>query len=139
MKILTRREQILPFVRDWVELLALDKYEEAFSWLYHPQNEVFTPSLLRQVIAGYGVIEPRRNRPVFRVTPLSSAIVEEGRSFYQDVDWFDIKERTPMAERVGMVHFDLPLNGEMSDLTAIFTVNASDDGYVLQLESIDVL
>jgi len=57
----------------------------------------------------------------------------------EDVDWFDEIETHPMIGRVSYVHFDIPLNGMWSDLTAVFWVHAIENGLALELERIEVL
>ncbi len=136
LKVLPSREEVLPFVERWVELLAQDRYEEAVELVEHPLGVNLTADMLRQVVANYGTLEPRRDGKVFRVTSLSTAVQGEGPNTQQrDVDWFD----TENGFRVGHVHFDVPLNGEHSDLTATFWVNERENGFVLELEDLHVL
>ena len=54
---------------------------------------------------------------------------------YQDV-YFCEKNRHNF---VGHVDFDLPLNGEWSDVTATFNIREVEDAWVLCLEDIHVL
>ncbi len=139
MKILAEREDVLGFVREWINLLAEQKFEEAFEALM-PSNWGFSPQILQQLTANYGQLEPRPDGLTFRVTPPESAICPEGRAKpHQDVKW---DERTFVREKsvvVGDVHFDLPLNGEWSDLPAVFFIHAVEGGYALELERIEVL
>lgn len=134
------REQILPFVQEWIELLAQNRYEDAFGWLCRGEDEPWTPDLLRQLVSNYGTLEPRKDGRIFRVTSFESAVQGHGPDNpYRDVEWFDENESARMKGRVGDVHFDVPLDGEMSDLTAIFWIWSHDEGYVLQLEDLHVL
>lgn len=46
----------------------------------------------------------------------------------------------PGPDNLGDVHYDLPLNGSWSDLTAVFTLSLTDDGALtLVLDEIHVL
>ena len=136
---LASREEVLPFVYDWVELLAQDCYKEAFEMLLHPPDSLFTPDLVRQLMAGYGELE-RRDNKISRVTSPSTAVLPPDLLTHsQDVDWFDEDQNHRMKDRVGYVHFDIPLDGKWSDLTAVFWVHVVESGFVLELERIEVL
>lgn len=82
---------------------------------------------MKTVISNYGSPEPREDGKTFRVTPLVMAV---GESRYE-IDWYDTNR--------GEVFFDLPLNGEWSDLSAILDFKVSDDVLVFQLNDIHVL
>jgi hypothetical protein len=124
-------EQIRQAVRGWIEVLAQDRYDEAFSMLFRYRNDPWTPELMRNAIANYGCGQPQADGRVFRVTPPGDAIQRGSRKRYEDVEWFEDGE--------GVAHFDLPLNGEWSDVTAVLDILPMEDGLVLRLNAIEVL
>ena len=129
-------EDVLQVVCSWVELLAQGKYDEAYSLLTYAPGEGWTPELIRILIANYGSLEPFADGRTFHVTSLhDNPTLPEGRlKPYKDVEWAEEREGS-----VGWVHFDLPLNGEFSDLTAVFKIVKADAGLALELYAIDVL
>jgi len=128
-------EQILDVVRGWVELLAQERYEEAFQMLRYQPTELWSPELIRNVITNYGFIEPRKDGARFKVTSLKDNL--EGKAFHE-VEWYGDDPNRP-AEYLGMAAFTLPLNGEWSDVTAMFDIVEEDGELVLELDDIHVL
>jgi hypothetical protein len=131
-------EEILGVVRRWVELLAAQDYAAAMDLTAHDEYYEWKPDLMRQVIEGYGLPEPHPRGP-FRVTPLAEA--SGGRKPRHEVVRWDPPEARPEhnAMALGYVEFDLPLNGEWSDLTASFEIQQRSKGLlVLVLHEIHV-
>jgi hypothetical protein len=130
-----KNEDVLQVVRTWIGFLSQDKHDEAFEMLSYAPEESWTPELIRTLIANYGSLEPLADGRTFRVTSLDSIpALPEGRSRpYQDVEWRGNKGIE------GWVHFDLPLNGEFSDLTAIFKIVRVNERFALELHTIHVL
>lgn len=127
-------EDILNVVRDWVELLAADNFDAACAMLQHSPDEPWTPDFLRMWIFNYGWHDPMTDGSTFRVTSCKSAVGRE--TYYQDVNRFDAPATKGL---VGDVMFDLPLNGEWSDLTALFSIFSREGSLVLQLDDVHVL
>lgn len=136
-------ESILDSIRTWVGCLARLDYEtahgltghEAYFYNLDGQKERFawTPDHMREVIEGYGQPDPDAEIK-YQVTPISEAHCDSKPE--QCVDWCD----APLADsRIGLVYFDLPLNGEWSDLTAIFDLRKVDGALVLVLDDIHVM
>jgi hypothetical protein len=130
--------EILDTVRDWVELLAQERYNEAFQMLYHPENDYWTAELIRTVVANYGSIEPLKGGSTYRVTSLTDRSLTQHPNPYQNV-WRYGDNAQRDKNHIGDVHFGLPLNGEWSDLTAIFNIVRLNDTLTLQLDDIHVL
>lgn len=127
-------DEILSAVRSWVELLAADNFEAGYAMLQHYPNEPWAPDFLRMWISNYGWHDPMKDGSTFRVTSWKTATGRE--KHYQDVVRYD----SPAADHsLGDVHFDLPLNGEWSDLTAIFSFFNHAGFLVLQLDDVHVL
>ncbi len=120
---------ILAAVRDWVALLVEERYREAYDYLSHAWGDQWSPQLIETVIHNYGSVEPLQDGTTYRVTPLDTAT--GGPAPRHEVDRFD--------DARGHVWFDLPLNGQWSDVTATLYVNRSDDTLVLILDDIHVM
>lgn len=126
-------EALLAFLEAWVERLEDDDYEGAFEMTFVPEDAYWTPDLMRRVISNYGTIDDREDGHRFKVS--------FPRNFHSgNVGQFDVLrfEGNP-PENLGEVIYDLPLDGNWSDVTAIFRIVRRDDGVVLQLKDIHVL
>jgi hypothetical protein len=159
MRILTSPEQVLPLVREWLNLLAQDNYEAAQALLYCPAKDLWTPQFLRKVVANDGTLKHRKDGKVFQVTPISSAVYAPDRNnIDENVEWFDaqrwqhlselardllysdsLRPKSSTLKHVGLVWHTVPLNGQWGNMTAIFWVNAYEQNYVLELEDVDGL
>lgn len=131
--------EILDAVRVFVELLAKEKYAEAYEKFLPTSDRELTPEIVKALIEGYGFAEPVENNdePPLRVTSLNQMTESEPKD-RQQVEWFDYHtERN--AHVLGMAHYDLPLNGQWSDLTAIFDIIKVEGGIALSLYDIHVL
>jgi hypothetical protein len=122
-------DEILRAVEDWIDDLARGDYESAFSRTGHDRYYGWTPKLMQAVVEGYGHPEPDP-RGAFRVT---SRCMAQGRPAQRQVERHNLP-RGAIAE----VRYDLPLNGEWSDLTATFRVEPRAEGTELVLEEIHV-
>ena len=118
-------------IRSWIDLLAADRYEEAHAQLFRFSDDEWMPDMMRTVVRHYGFIKPRDDGQTFRVTPRSEAVQKSRRGPHEDVEWFD--------DGSGVAHFDLPLNGEWSDVTTIIDIVLQDKERVLRLNDIHVL
>lgn len=127
---------VLDAVAEWAALLAEDDYSAAVEFTHRPHpsgsSGDWTPELLRTVIRNYGSVDPWPDGRTFRVTPLDEATGD--RQPDHSVDWWDRG-----AEIVGSAWFDLPLNGEWSDLTATFEIHRIETGLALVLDQVHVM
>jgi hypothetical protein len=98
----------------------------------HDPYYAWSPTLIRQVIEGYGFPEKHPAGP-FRVTPLADAKAGS-RPRHEIKRYENAAPNGPIAE----AWFDLPLNGEWSDLTATLAVYAVGRDLVLCLNEIHV-
>ncbi len=120
MRAVTVPERTAEAVRDvierWVGLLVDERFDEALALLAtrpeSPLETTWTPELLATVIRNYGFLDPHPSGATFRVTSIASAN-GEGPRF--DATWY---ERPTRDDRWGSARYDLPLNGEWSDVTA---------------------
>lgn len=124
---------ILNAVDQWVNALADENYEAAYEMTYHPSSDHWTPELMKTAITNYGSIDPFPDGRTYQVTPIETA--KGDRVPYRDVIWWKL-ERFPYR---GDIHFDLPLNGEWSDLSAIFHIQQIGNSLVLELHDLHVL
>lgn len=123
-------QQILTFVEQWIDDLVRGDYKTAYSRTGHDSYYNWTPDLMREVINGYGLPEPRGDGRVFVVTSRQSAV---GGPPQRIVDRDEIQ---PPA--IAEVWYDLPLNGEWSDLTATFRIENREQGCIVILQEIHV-
>jgi len=126
-------EDIINVVRDFVNLLAKERYVEAFEMMYRNSKDEMSPELIKRLIEGYGFDESVKD--VFRVTSLEEMKNQEPEF---QIDWLEsVKGEKP--REIGIIHYDLPINGEWSDLTAIFDVYELENGIALSLYDIHIL
>ena len=125
-------ETILNRVREWVNLLAADRVEEALALLSAEDAERdWPPDRVREAIAGYE-LEPD---VLSAVTPVETARAEDIQPSHT-VDRWEHESRPGV---VGDVAFDLPVNGVWSDLTALFWIKQVPEGLALELYDIHIL
>lgn len=125
----------------WMELLAQEKYEQAFNLTYHDPRNQWTPAMMESVINGYGMLyEP--GEEVFKVTPYNEAAFHPGDvNRDQDLTLFEkpqIKAHLPNMKILGYLWYGLPLNGKWSDLTATFNLLQGEGFWALELDEIHV-
>ncbi len=127
-------EHVLSIIRGWVDILADEDYKAAFDAIAaHGVHETWTPKFIKSSIKNYR--SPRYYPGVqeFRVTNWRTAHGGNADAV-QAVVWYE-----PDFILAGYVDFDLPLNGQWSDLKAEFVLWNSDnqnEGYLLDLEDI---
>lgn len=177
-------EDILAAARGWLDLLAEERYQEAFDYLHHLPEEHLTPTRLAYMIQNYGDLPyteeervkwaefmsqrdkrpleswleqfGRRRQTVYKVTPLDQLPPPEEHTNMEvyrirpvsDAETQDLLSRFPRVSSsdlepdpnlLARVDYDLPLNGEWSDLTAQFLVYRVDDSLALVLQDLHVL
>ena len=124
-------EEIIRHIETWIGKLADEDYVSAYNLVSHDPYYNWSPSLIEKVINGYGLPEPHPGGEAFKVTPISTALGKEptrevARNSYND-------------NRIGYVLYELPLNGEWSDLCASFRLEKNKAGVEVILEEIHVL
>lgn len=129
-------EEILAAVEAWTELLAAGRFDDAFAQTLHRQDVGWTPELMRTVIANYGSVVPYEDGRTFHVT--SPAHLPRDHGFFFGVERYDDDPNRPQ-EYVGAAMYTLPLNGEWSDLTALFDLVLVDGLLHLSLDDLHVL
>lgn len=132
--------EILALCRQWVDLVAAGQLDQAIDLLCVPdachQEQRWTADTLRTYVGNYGSWDPIGDGSFWCVTPIESARMPSDSPNFQphaDVCRYDGRPHS------GCVDFDLPLNGEWSDLTAQFEFSPVDDGIGLSLYDLHVL
>ena len=138
LETLASDEQILAVVREWVEALVRDDYDVAFEITAHDPYYDWSPESMRSVIQNYGSIVPMADGSLYHVTSLADTT---GESIPRhEVERMTQPRPVPNTEEsvIGHVFFELPLNGEWSDLAATFEVRMSKERLHLVLNDIHV-
>jgi hypothetical protein len=135
----------VPEVKDlvyrWMDLLAAERYTEALELMAHDPALGWTPELLKDVINGYGLPWSSVGGAVHVVSDRSVTEATETR-LYEHVELYT--EPLPVHHRVrgwsfiGTAWFDLPLDGQWSDLTAAFDIVRAGDHAFLELDEVHV-
>lgn len=128
----TQDAQVLAAVDEWADVLALGDYVRASEMVGHePGPYRWTADLMERTINGYGFPSPHPSGEVFVVTPRQLA---SGRQHYREVD-----RQSGLEPDLLEVLYDLPLNDQWSDLTAMFRLRPTEDAHRLVLTQLRVL
>ena len=146
LPITASKEEIRELVIEWNELLAQEKYKEAFEMFPAENNELdWTPELLESAVYTYGCPSYTREEAErefgssdYKVTsilenPDKDKIIES-IDISSDYGWMGKND-------IAVIHYDhVPLNGVMSDLTARFFVRkVTDDKLTLVFIDLHVM
>jgi hypothetical protein len=123
---------IINLIGEFVNLLAEEKYVEAFELTYHTFDHM-SPGWIKKLIEGYGIDEPADE--VFRVTSLEKMKNQSPRIYFY---WYDSIDDDEISREIGCVEYFLPINGEWSDLMATFYVHELESGVALSIYNIHV-
>lgn len=134
-------ESIEKAVLKWIELLEQEKYIEAYELTLHDVYYQWSPASIESVINGYGLPYESANEK-YKVTPTVTATGEHNLNPYKEIHFFNdpLKhvQRLPNMQAIGYICYDLPINGEWSDLSATFTIYKSSGFFILELNEIHV-
>lgn len=140
MKLVARTNaasEIEALLLEWCDLLAAEAYESAYNLVDHDSE--LTEDIMRALINNYGLIEPVDESEKYVVTDYRRAAGNPNNPNPQ-ISWFESTEATNQNATIGQVHFDLPLSGQWSDLTSIFSILSHDsDHLTLRLDELHVL
>lgn len=134
LPITASKEEIRELVIEWNELLAQEKYREAMEmFMLAEDNELdWTPELLESAVYGYGCpgytreeAEKEFGSSDYKVTSIlenpDREIIIDSIDISSDYGWMGQND-------IAVIHYDnVPINGEMSDLTARFFVRKVND------------
>jgi len=124
-------EELLAEVHAWIELLSEGNFANALQRIPGEQDEAWTPQLLEQVVAGYGLPRPHPRGVRFQVTSPGNAAGAVQVALVE-------REVLPPGA-LAYVEHSLPLNGQWSDLTATFVLYPSESKASLRLREVHVL
>ncbi|WP_160679751.1 hypothetical protein [Clostridium sp. C8-1-8] len=125
--------EIRNMVIQWNELLANEKYEEALYMFLSDNSEVeWTPDLLEQAIYGYGVVGYTREeiKEMFGPEDYKITSIHDNKEKDKIINSIEVSRDCNFKDKriIGSVHYDcIPLNGQLSDLTARFYIKKMDD------------
>jgi len=117
-------DTLLAAVSRWARTLSTGDYAGALNMVVHAPH--WTPELLEAVITNWGDASAASPGP-HRVTPEDDAAGDPTR----EVDRFG-------NGRIG-IWYDLPIDGEWSDLTATFSLVEQGQRVLLKLEDVHVM
>ena len=122
----------------WLDLLTEEDYSEAYNLTEHDPYYEWTPASIEDFINGYG-LPYEKGDTVYKVTDWRK--VDNGKTHPMDISLFNSpsSEDNEKFKRIGIVHYDIPMNGERSDLTVSFIILQADTYLTLELNDIHVL
>lgn len=126
-------QELHDFITDWVNLLAIGQYKNALDSVL--QDGSWSAELLETIINGYGIHYEVDRHVKYVVTPTSLA-TGDGDRF--DIMWFEdnVVNDKKNIERLAEIWFQLPLNGEWSDLTVTFELLKIEGFLYLELNEV---
>lgn len=126
--------EIKKLVVEWNELLAAENYQQALALFPHADQEYdWTPELLQACVKGYGVPDCDEDTRQMMLEEFATDQFKVGSLLARD-DAQELIGKSIQVDRehlyglppdryLGMVHFhDVPLSGDLSDLTARFHI-----------------
>lgn len=125
----TNDEDLTAWVVEWMRLLELGDFVQAFKSVSHEACYEWTPELMANVISNYGRVETElgKHRIAF-----PSDLADQG-SPRARVEWFNETQTN------GELWYDAPLDGKWSDLTFTFAVKRKVTGVDIVLNEIHVM
>ncbi len=124
-------DELLAEVRAWIQQLSEGQYFDALQRIPGEQGESWTPQLLEEVIAGYGLPQPHPRGTRYQVTSVSSAT--------GTLPVASVERNVLPPGALAYIEHSLPLNGEWSDLTATFVLYPTESTATLYLREVHVL
>ncbi|WP_121811519.1 hypothetical protein [Mucilaginibacter kameinonensis] len=137
----TDKIEIEKAVLYWIELLAEGKYHEAYRLTLHDPYYGWNSPNIKSVINGYGLPDEMLEEK-YRVTASDTAIIKNNIHPYKDIEFYGDLAKKPHKLHnmtiIGAVCYDLPINGEWSDLSATFKILQRENFIMLELNEIHV-
>lgn len=126
------KEEIKSLVIEWNELLSQEKYKEALDMFLIDESNEWTPELLESAVFSYGCpgLTREEAEKEFGSADYKVTSILENPDREKIIDSIDISSDFGWLgkEDIAVIHYDnVPLNGEMSDLTARFFVRRIND------------
>lgn len=122
----TTEEELISAVEEWVDLLEEGRYQEALNFIYPIPCPEWTAEYLESWIKNYGFDQPRKEA--------------KGKQYNRTYEAYDpCRDESTRLEVVGMIFYDVPLDGEWSDLTTQFNVSKFENSLVLDMCGLHVM
>ena len=125
--------EIVAAVESWVSLLEAGEFARALA-MTPPTADDWSPGLLRALVTYYGLPYPNAYNDTYRVTPIAQAVGTPRI----ELERFDAPVAREHGSVIGELWYNLPLNGEWSDLTAAFDLVVSGERLALRLDQVHV-
>ncbi len=133
----SEKETIIATVEEWVDLLVAKQYQAALDFIYPIPYPEWTADYLENWIKNYGFDQPLKDGRTVEITPRETA---KGKQYNRDYEIYELHvDEVTGLEVIGMVHYDVPLDGEWSDLTAQFNICKYEGGLVLDMQGLHVM
>ena len=131
-------DKVEKVIHYWLDLLTKEDYSEAYNLTAHDSYYQWTPASIEDYINGYGLPYEEGNT-MQKVTDWRK--VDKGEKNPMDILLFDNpkSDDKEMFKRIGIVHYDIPMNGIRSDLTVIFSILQAEKYFTLELNGIEVM
>ena len=126
-------KSILDFVKRWMKLLADNHFDEACALLEQPNSfgVVWTPNLIKETV--HDTFSP--DTIFYKLHPEGAVFTDPYELEEQrDIELIELGDGSGYA-----FDYDVPLNGEWSDVTAQFEILKRPNGYVVFLDNLHVL
>jgi hypothetical protein len=131
------KEELITAVEEWVDLLVAKKYQEALRFIYPIPYPEWDAQYFENWIVNYGFDQPLKDGSTVEITPRSQA---KGKQYNREFEAYEtqIDDNTGL-EVIGMIFYDMPLDGRWSDLTAQISVCKFENSLVLDMHGLHVM
>ncbi len=131
------KEDLIAAVEDWVDLLVGKRYQKALDYIYPMSYPEWGAEYLENWIKNYGFDQPLKDGSTVEITPRNEAKGRQCNRVFEASDP-QIDESTGL-ELVAMIFYDVPLDGQWSDLTVQFNVCKFENNLVLDMQGFNVM
>lgn len=135
LKFPIQKQEVDAEVHRWLDCLTNRDYKAAYELTFHDPYYQWTPALIESMINGYGL--PHEQGETKHL--VSDWRTAKGKDRGGELDLYDTPVDNGKYAQLGHAYYDLPLDGEWSDLSAVFRMVKYGDGAALMLEEIHVL
>ncbi len=132
LKVTATDKEVLDYIDDWASLLEREDYEAAFNHTKQKKSLGWSPELIKSVIKSYADCEPLQ-----KVTLFNNGLSIDGQGKIEK--GIQCKEVTWLDEKGGYIWYDLNIDNYVSDLTATFDFDKTDDEISVYLNEIYVM
>ena len=149
--------EVFAWCERWLACLSDGDYAAAYGMIYADSQWQWTPTIIEELIANHGTLDPDPSGHRYRATPPGAATgLHPGQLTSLRVDPDDpalnltgevhprfpfsvVWYRDPQGRSLGEVLIDYPLDGKWSHLSSTFDILPLEEGLALDLERIEVM